>query len=185
MSGYKRETTLFVPAVHFTLVERRNIHLVVLHSMESQEKPGTARQVATWFGGPKAPDASAHYCVDDTEIIQCVEEEAIAWGAPGANANGIQVELAGRAEQSASQWIDAYSRSMLWLAAPLVADICRRHGIPAEIVDVRGLRHGDRGITRHMDVSQAFKKSTHTDPGSGFPLKWFVSRVQQEMERER
>jgi hypothetical protein len=36
---------------------------------------------------------------------------------------------------------------------------------------------GARGITMHRDVSAAFHKSTHTDPGPNFPIVEFVNRV--------
>lgn len=149
--------------------------------MESQEKPGTARRVADWFAGPTAPQASAHYCVDVAEIVQCVRLEDVAWHAPGANANGVGIEHAGRAAQSADEWADGYSMAMLERSILLCAAICRKYGLPAQYVGVDALRLGGQGITTHHDVSLAFRKSTHTDPGPHFPLPWYVSRVAQEL----
>jgi N-acetyl-anhydromuramyl-L-alanine amidase AmpD len=172
---------IVIPAKHFTRVNApRRIDLVVLHSMESGEKPGTARQVAEWFARGER-QVSAHYCVDADEIVKCLDEDAVAWCAPGANNNGVHIELAGRANQSFLEWMDAYSKETLIRAAELTADICKRHSIPPQLVDVAGLIHRHRGITTHAAVSQAFRKTTHTDPGRDFPLTWFVARVAKQV----
>jgi len=167
----------FVQARNYTPVVSRQIDLVVLHSMESPEKPDTAEAVAAWFAGPNAPMASAHFCVDSDSIVQCVQEHDVAWGAPGANRQGAHVELAGRASQGPADWADAYSTAMLERAASLVADICRRHSIPVVFVDTAGLLRGERGITAHAEVTQAWHRTTHTDPGASFPMAAFVARV--------
>lgn len=172
----------FVKARNFTRSNRKSIDLIVLHSMESQEKPGTARRVADWFAGPTAPQASAHFNVDAKEIVQCVRVEDVAWHAPGANANGIGIEHAGRAGQTAEEWADAYSMAMLERSVLLCAALCRRYDIPPVIVTPEALRLQGQGITTHAYVSQAFKKSTHWDPGPNFPLAWYVSRVAEELE---
>jgi N-acetyl-anhydromuramyl-L-alanine amidase AmpD len=167
----------FIEAAHFTPVVRSRVDLVVIHSMEAPEKPGRARQVADWFAGEQAPQASAHYCVDRNEVIQCVREHYVAWAAPGANSNGIQVELAGYASQRAADWDDEYSAAMLDRAAELVAGICQRWEIPAVLVGAVTLKRRFRGITTHASVSLAFRKSTHTDPGPNFPMSRFVAQV--------
>ena len=167
----------FIQAAHFTPASRTRIDLVVLHAMENSEKPRAARDVAEWFAGPNAPQASSHYCVDAGEVVACVREEDVAWAAPGANRNGIQIEQAGRADQSASQWLDPYSTAMLQRIIPLLVEICRRWMIPAVIVGPQALRDGLRGITTHNFVSLAFHKSTHTDPGSHFPMDQYLKLV--------
>ena len=40
-----------------------------------------------------------------------------------------------------------------------------------------GLRAGARGITGHADVSVAFRKSDHWDPGPAFPWAAFLRQV--------
>lgn len=167
----------FVRARNFTRSNRKAVDLIVLHSMESQEKPGTARAVADWFAGVKAPPASAHYCVDAGAIVQCVRDEDIAWHAPGANSNGIGIEHAGRASQTLEDWMDTYSRLMLERSIGLCIALCKKWDIPPVIVTPEALRLQGQGITTHAYVSEAFKRSTHTDPGKNFPLAWYVSRV--------
>lgn len=173
--------TGFRQAAHYTAAQRTTVDLVVVHDMEHPEVPGTARAVCEWFAGATAPQASAHHNVDDREIWGSVHEHDVAWQAPGANRNGIGIEHAGYARQTADQWQDAYSASMLALSAKLVADICERWNIPAEFVDAAGLVAGRRGITTHAAVTQAFHKSTHTDPGPNFPISYYLERVRAEL----
>lgn len=151
----------------------REVRLIVLHTMESSEKPGTARAVAEWFASATAPKASAHYCVDALEIVQCVGELDIAWGAPGGNHQGIHIEHAGRAAQDTSAWEDDASRSILGLSAKLVTDLCRRWDIPMVRPSIAEIGGGAKGIVGHWDITRAFPaaKGTHTDPGVHFP--WF------------
>lgn len=171
----------FIEAANYTPVfgAPRDIRLLVLHTMESQEKPGTARNVARWFAGDKAPQASAHYCVDNSEVIRCVRDEDVAWHAPGANKTGIGIEHAGRASQTATDWMDLYSKSMLKLSVELAALLCIKHDIPAKLVTIEGLLKGQRGITTHVAVTRAFKRSSHTDPGPGFPLSQYIKDVER------
>lgn len=154
------------------------VTVIVLHTMESKEKPGTARNVAQWFAGDSAPQASAHFCVDDAEIIQCVQETDIAWGAPGANRQGLHIEHAGVAAQTPEQWADAYSDAMLRRSAVLVAALCRRHGVTIKRIGPEELKSGSRGICGHVDVTNAFPvKGGHTDPGPSFPWAHFIELV--------
>lgn len=168
----------FIQARNYTIVPSRKIDLVVIHTMENAEKPGSAAMVARWFAGPAAPRASAHYCIDAGEIVQCVQERDVAWAAPGANRNGIHLEHAGRANQSADGWNDNFSRSMLELSAGLCASICARHNIPIVRLTPADLLAGKRGICGHVDVTEAFHKSTHTDPGEYFPWDRYLTSVQ-------
>ncbi len=172
------EPILFIPARNFTPANRTGCRLIVIHSMESPEKPGTARAVAKWFAGPISPRASAHFSVDNSEVIRCVLEKDIAWAAPGANNDGLHVELAGYAKQTAADWDDAYSRAELSRAAELCADIAQRYQIPPVRLTVDEVRDGKtKGFCSHKDVSDAFKKSTHQDPGQNFPWQWFLHLV--------
>ena len=163
---------LFVESPHHTVVGRR-IDMVVIHTMESAERVGAALACAQWFAG-SASEVSAHYCVDSDIVVQCVREDDVAWHARGGNTNSIGIELAGFARQKPAEWNDDYSRAVLARAAELTADICLRHDIPlrrlrpAEIV----ARH--RGLCGHVDVSAAFGKSDHWDPGPGFPWTKFL-----------
>ena len=167
----------FVQAEYYTPAKRQAIDLVVLHSTENGERHGTARNVAAYFANPASPHASAHYVIDSEEIIQCVREDCVAWGAPGSNHNGIHIEHVGRASQDEAGWRDDYSAAELALSIDLCSDVCRRWKIPAVLVTVTGLLARNRGITTHDAVSRAFRRSTHSDPGPAFPLSWYCGRV--------
>lgn len=174
----------FIQARHFTRSHRTRVDVIVMHTMQAAEKPGTASAVARWFAGANAPQASAHYCVDASEVVHCVAEHDIAWQAPGCNHNGIGIELAGYAEQSAADWTDPYSDAMLRRAAELVAGICRRWHVPVRRLSVDDLRAGARGLCGHVDVSKAFGKSNHWDPGPNFPWPHFLQLIESHFTGE-
>jgi hypothetical protein len=183
----------FIPARYFDRSRYGTpIAVIVMHTAQTGEGPKSARGTAGWFVSEmlvpkKHPDgtvemvpakASAHFCVDVNEIIQCVHDEHMAYGAPYANRNGIHVELAGRAEQTPEQWADPYSEKMLRRAAHLVAHLCRKHGVPIKRIGSDELKAGGRGICGHDTVSKAFPvPKAHWDPGPNFPWLHFIDLV--------
>ena len=176
----------FIESPHETSVEDRTISVVVIHTMEIRERDGAAEACAAWFASPIS-EVSAHYCVDADTTIQCVREADIAWHARGGNTNSIGIELAGYASQQARDWSDDYSRAVLERAAGLTAEVCARHLIPIRRLRASGLVAGRRGITGHADVSAAFHKSDHWDPGPAFPWDRFLrlARSGNDVERTR
>ena len=174
----------FVESPNYTHATGRAIDVVVMHTMEIAERRDAAEICARWFG-TKASQVSAHYCVDADSVIQCVKETDIAWHARGGNANSIGVELAGFASQTTRDWEDPYSRAVLARAASLVADVCRRRRIPVRWLVADDLVAGRRGLTGHVEVSRAFGKSDHWDPGDGFPVEAFVDRVRALQQAQR
>lgn len=171
----------FIAARNFNRVGRDHVRLVVIHDMESSEKPGTARAVARWFAGMQAPRASAHLCVDCTEVVECVKPQDVAWAAPGANRDGYHVEMAGAAKQSLTEWQDTASRATMRLAARAVAPVCRSYDIPVVKLSPEEVADGKRGFCGHVDVTRAYHKSDHTDPGPNFPWDTFLGMVEEEL----
>ena len=173
----------FIQAKDFTPGPRSKgpIRVIVMHDMEAPEKGDTAENVARWFSG--GTGSSAHYCVDNDSVVQCVRDSDIAWHAPGANSTGIGIELAGYAKQGRGDWLDAFSKQMLdTQAAPLVAALCKKYAIPAVWLTPAQVAAGARGICGHVDVTRAYPgKGTHTDPGPGFPRDYFVAAVKKAM----
>ncbi len=168
----------FVESPNYTRRASRPIDVVVMHTMEIAERPDAAAICARWFA-TEASQVSAHYCVDAGTVIQCVQEKDIAWHARGGNTDSIGVELAGFARQTRREWADAYSTAVLGRAAALVADICTRRRIPVRWLVAGDLVAGRRGITGHVEVSRAFERSDHWDPGPGFPIESFLDRVRR------
>lgn len=155
---------------------RGGINLLVIHTAEVPRVTGMARRLMD--NCATTPEMKSwHYAVDRDEVTQSVKIEDIAWHAPGANANGIGVELAARASQTLADWEDDYSVAQLGLVAELFAALATNLNIPIAYVNAAGLLAGARGITTHAQVSLAFKKSTHTDPGASFPMDEFITLV--------
>lgn len=170
----------FIPARYFTpTTGRAPIKWIVLHSMEAPDKPGTARAVARYFQTLTRP-ASAHYCVDGNEVVQCVQTKDVAYGAPGANRMGLHIEMAGYAAETAEQWEEPFSLQTIenaaWLAGLIL--LPKFPAIPIKFVNAAGLRAGELGITTHAEVTKAFN-GTHTDPGAGFPIDRFLAFAQE------
>jgi N-acetyl-anhydromuramyl-L-alanine amidase AmpD len=169
----------FVPARWFGDVPAatpRRVRVIVIHDMEYPEKSTAAEDVARYFATTPTP-ASAHICVDNTSIVQCVKDSDVAYAAPGCNHDGIQIELAGYARQTRGQWIDEYGVGLLERAANATAQYCLKYGIPPVHLTNEQLRAGAKGIVGHVQVSQVYQKSTHTDPGPNFPWDIFLGRV--------
>ena len=167
----------FIQAKNYYKGRQGNIDLIVIHTMEVAEYPNVAKNVAESWAGPNSAMASAHFCIDDNNIIQCVKVEDTAFHAPGVNSIGIGIEHAGYASQTDAQWHDDYSTKLLELSAGLVAQLCIKYNIPVTFIDSAGLINKERGITTHVAVTNAFHKSDHTDPGKNFPMNEYLDKV--------
>lgn len=165
----------FVQAKNYTKGRIKPVELIVLHSMEAPEKGSTAENVAHYFA-TSAP-ASAHYCVDNDSVIQCVRDEDTAWQCKNANANGLGIEHGGYARQSADEWLDDYSKAMIELSARLAAGLCKKFNIPAfraVFVGPSNPKVIKPGFCMHREVPL---HGSHTDPGPNFPIDYYLSRV--------
>lgn len=181
---YETDNWTFVPAKWFqkwTAAGKRRPDLIVIHAMQYYERDNTAEVIAHDFATRGADNkASAHLCIDNNSIIQCVHDNDVAYAAPNANRNGIQIELAGYSEQTREQWLDPYSIAMLELATDATAQYCLKYSIPMVKLEPDHLRTGLRGICGHRDVTKAFNNPTaHMDPGPNFPWDYFMRKVQE------
>jgi hypothetical protein len=163
----------FVAARHFYAGRNRPIRLIVVHDMEAPEQATTAESVASYFAGPNASDASAHFCIDNNSVVQCVKAGDTAWAAPGANADGVHLEHAGYARQSRAEWLDPYSESCLNWSSLVAAEVVKALAAFGVDVPVRRLSVPEvaggvvRGFCGHIDVTRAFRRSSHTDGDAG------------------
>lgn len=177
----------FIQARGINYTSGRKIRLLVIHTMESSEKPGTAENVALWFAGRTqypAPKASAHYNIDPGNIVQSVRERDIAWAAPGANNDGIHLEHAGRASQTFTDWHDADSRAIISRSAGLAADICIRHNLPVRLLLKSQILAGEKGLCGHDTITAAYPGPgrTHWDPGPNFPWQEYLQKVLRRIQ---
>lgn len=174
----------FIQAKNYNLLfpKNRTITVIVIHTMEYPEKPTGAEWCADFFAGRNgmtAPKASAHYCVDQDSVVQCVRDSDIAWHAPGCNHNGIGVEHNGYARKSAGEWIEDLSWRTLDMSARLCAKLAKLYAIPLVKLTPAQLVQKEHGFCGHVDATGAFPGPgrTHTDPGPGFPWSHYLSLV--------
>ena len=145
--------------------------------MEVAESNTTAENVAKRWASTSSPDSSAHLCCDPDSAVECVKPADTAWAAPGANADGYHVELAGFARQSEAEWLDAASKATIRNAVPQVKQVMKDHSIPARWLTDAQLADGvSAGHTTHAQVSRVFRKSDHSDPGPSFPAAFVMEQ---------
>jgi N-acetyl-anhydromuramyl-L-alanine amidase AmpD len=161
---------------------------IVLHTVECAEKKGTAKAVARFFG-MKSTKVSAHFVVDDTEVIQCVKLADTAFHASCINGFSYGIEICGKAAQSSLEWHDDFSTATLEHVAHLCAQLhcgaAQKSAVPLVKLMAEDLLNGAAGFCGHSDVSKAIalakarnlsgsvyfgaKSNGHTDPGANFP----------------
>ena len=170
-----RRAHTVVEAVNWTRAagpQRKTV--IVLHCMEAE---WSAETCAAYFAGKLkggAPKASAHFAVDHDSFVQMVPADRIAWHAAGCNTPSIGIEIPGFAKWERARWLSKQSAQALRNAAELVAELSEHFQIPCEFIDAEDLKAKLTGITTHEQVSIAFGKSTHWDPGKGFPVRDFL-----------
>ena len=154
---------------------------IVIHGTVSPCEAGGARNIAHFFA-TETNKTSAHYVVDPGEVIQCVGDHTVAYHAP-PNQDSIGVELCDPVTGSAARWNDANHTAMLERAADLVAQLCLAYKVPIVKLSSGQLVAGQHGICGHVDVSNAWHQTTHTDPGAGFPWDRFMTLVKAATDR--
>lgn len=189
----------FIPAHPDNYTEGGNFPLkwIVIHSTVSPCVPGGARNIARYFQKPGL-QSSAHYITDPAENIQSVGDHDIAYHC-GFNQGSLGEEMcdipgpvpddkpgtaAWKAAKRAWRWAKPNQWKMLNRVARLTARNCLSRGIPIRFVGVKGLRAGKHGITTHANMSKAFKRSTHWDPGF-WPRRAFILMVKAHAAKLR
>lgn len=157
----------------------RAVQFIVIHDEEFPERPDSAEVIAHDFSTrPSTNKGSAHVCVDNNSIIQCVRDNNIAYAA-GHHGNllGIHIELSGYGRQTRTEWLDVYGIAMIALGADVTAQYCLKYGLPPVFLSSSALLAGQKGITGHVQVTDAWKESDHRDPGPNFPWDYFLGHV--------
>lgn len=170
----------YIPAAHNSGTGNKPIVRIVMHSTTGSSAAGSARKIADYFQKETAR-GSAHYVVDAAEEFQCVYDSVIAWHAP-PNRHSLGVELCDNPSQDISRWDDADHRAVFARAATLVAQLCLAYNVPIRKLTVAQVRAGERGICGHVDVRDAFRETSHWDPGA-FPWTAFIAAVKAEANR--
>lgn len=141
---------------------------------------GQALGTARYFAGGNA-GGSAHYVEDVAVETHCVPDGTIAYHAP-PNQHSIGIEICAEGGQYAQsytrdQWLSPQAWPAVQRAAARTKELCQRFGIPMVKISVADLLAGRHGICGHVDVSQAWHQSSHSDPGDGFPWDRFMAAV--------
>jgi hypothetical protein len=118
-----------------------------------------------------------HELVDDIEYVVGAHDNQVVAGAAGANEDGFHICMIGAADQTDAQWHDGFSVATWQRAAERARAACVRFGIPFRLLSTAEVAAGASGICGHVNVSQAYHKSTHTDPGPHFPWAEFMAHV--------
>lgn len=171
----------FYPATNFTKGRNGTPRLIVIHTMETPQSEGRAKQVALWFAGKQAPQASAHFMVDDKMIIQSVLDTDTAWAVDdwGLNQVSISIEHAAYAAQNAGTWTDTYSEEELNNSAQVAAQMAKKYNIPITKLSATDINLNKAGFCGHVDITMAKKiAGGHTDPGDFFPWENYLKMVQ-------
>jgi hypothetical protein len=169
--------TSYVKAKYGYPTRSNRIRLIVVHDMESAVSNQTAESCARYFQTITRP-ASAHYCVDPDSIVQCWPDMGTAFHAPGANNDGLGIEMAGFARNSRQDWLNEHA--VLERCAKLVIDRARAHNVPLVHLTDQQLAAGYAGIVDHSAVSRTYKRSDHSDTGPNFPWDVFMGLVTQQ-----
>src|SRR5262245_31014112 len=107
------------------------IRLVVIHDTEGSARqfPSQPRAAAiARYGASSVAKASWHFTVDETTLIRCLPDDVVAWCAPGANYDGLHIEICGYARWSRLAWFK--HQSTLKRAAWQAARWCVAYNIP-------------------------------------------------------
>lgn len=179
------EPPITLQAYHVSSGANAPVHRVVIHATAPglggihASDNGEARNTAHYFQSPTS-GGSAHYIEDGSDEEHCVHDAAIAWHAP-PNTGSIGIEICAEAHYDAAQWGTNEVKACMEKAAARCAELCHRFGLPVVHLHAADLLAGKRGIAGHVDVSQAWHMSDHTDPGPNFPWSYFLARVEAHM----
>lgn len=171
-----------IPAYHRSTGSNFPIQRAVVHCTVSPCTPGGARANARYFQNP-ASGGSAHRVVDPAEVVICAPDDVICWHAP-PNRHSLSLELCDPMTGPASRWTDGAHVAMLRLGAAEMRHWCDTYGLPITHIEAPGLRQGLRGLTGHVDVSNAWRLSDHWDPGPYFPWGTFLGLVAGHITEE-
>lgn len=147
--------------------------VIFIHTTEGSEGRTSAEDGAA-NDKRRTDGTSTHFFVDQDSTVQCVPttDEAHAAREHG-NDVGIQIEVCGRAGQSAAQWQDAASQGAIRQAARVAVLLRKKYPGRFPLVNLTPaqLRTGGHGFAEHKDATLAWPsdKGTHTDPGPLFP----------------
>jgi len=153
--------------------------LVIHTSEQGAEFENSAEGLCAFIGTPATSTnvASYHYVIDTDKVFPLVRDDYRAHAAGGGNSQGLHICFPGKAAQTPAEWHDAISTAQLEQCARWLADKSQEYRIPLSRLDPQDLVEGNKGVCGHVDVTNAFHQSTHTDPGVNFPYDEVINRA--------
>ncbi|MDK8451003.1 peptidoglycan recognition protein family protein [Corynebacterium mastitidis] len=128
----------------------------------------------------KSRTGSYTILVGTKRTLRANDDNYAPWAAGyTANRRGLHLSFLAYASSRRGDWLAADHQ--LELGAAVVADWCKRYGIPVVKISGADLRAGKRGICGHGDAAAAWRETDHTDPGAGFPWDVFIQKVQRHI----
>lgn len=178
--AYETDLWPLIQAKHYGVKRTGPVRLVVIHTPIWQEIASGAEGLGRYFASMADNRvASSHIGVDSDTIVQYVKDSFVAYGAPGANHDGMHIEIVGTHTQTPAQWRDLFSITALALSADATAQYLLKYGLPPKLLSVAEVKGGiAKGVCSHNSVSLAFGKSNHSDPGHNFPWDRFMKYVE-------
>jgi len=153
--------------------------LVIHTSEQGTESENSAENLCAFIATPATETnvASYHYVLDTDKVFPLVRDDYRAHAASGGNTQGLHVCFPGKAAQTPTDWHDPISAAQLEQCARWLADKSVEYDIPLFRLTPVDLIVGNRGVCGHVDVTNAFHQSTHTDPGVNFPYAEVIDRA--------
>lgn len=150
-------------------VTRTAQKLIVVHSTEGSTPEGGA----TTLSG--STDVSAHLCVGQGVTYRIVPEDRGSCTVREPNPWTLNIEQAGFAAWARWRWLknlDTIKRTAFWIAWWQ-----KKYGLPNRFRSTTALNAGKtKGWTTHGALAASkWSSSTHTDPGTNYPLFGKVS----------
>lgn len=97
--------------------------------------------------------------------------------APPLNEKWYGICIPGFARQTREEWLDELSDAHISGVAKFIVGVSIIDNFPTDRVNVIGLLAGDSGYCAHDDVSKAWGKTDHYDPGPNFPWDILAAKI--------
>lgn len=168
---------------------KKNLYIVIHYTAGTTSKKGSAENTRNYFNNSSAK-ASAHYIVDDFDIVQAVEDSDVAWHCGSSsgyihatcrNANSIGIEICschdnfqGYERTSASDPGWYITKEAKENAAELVAYLMKKHNINIY------------NVIRHFDVTGKDCPAPWVDENKEGLKGWlsFIALVEEKLKGE-
>lgn len=117
----------------------------------------------------KEPGGSTNMVVGEDGCVQSVPDDVVPAGAPPLNGTGLHIEFVGQSKWTRAQWLQRLQT--LENGRRVIRDWSRKYGIPRTLRGPGELLAGLPGVTTHAIITSVWHKTSHLDPGPGFPVE--------------